>query len=90
MICDILDANIGRLNNRSRRELISYVKDRPGHDRRYAINSSKLKRSLGWSPEESFESGLRKTIAWYLDNRAWVDRVKTGEYQSWIQEHYGA
>jgi dTDP-glucose 4,6-dehydratase len=90
MICDILDANIGRLNNRSRRELISYVKDRPGHDRRYAIDSSKLKRSLGWSPEESFESGLRKTIAWYLDNRAWVDRVKTGEYQSWIQEHYGA
>jgi dTDP-glucose 4,6-dehydratase len=90
MICDILDANIGRLNNRSRRELISYVKDRPGHDRRYAINSSKLKRSLGWSPEESFESGLRKTIAWYLDNRAWVDRVKTGAYQSWIHEHYGA
>jgi dTDP-glucose 4,6-dehydratase len=90
MICDILDANIGRLNNRSRRELISYVKDRPGHDRRYAIDSSKLKRSLGWSPEESFESGLRKTIAWYLDNRAWVDRVKTGAYQSWIHEHYGA
>ncbi len=90
MICDILDENIGRLNNRSRRELISYVKDRPGHDRRYAIDSSKLKRSLGWSPEESFESGLHQTIAWYLDNRAWVDRVRTGEYQSWIQEHYGA
>jgi len=90
MICDILDANIGRLNNRSRRELISYVKDRPGHDRRYAIDSSKLKKALGWSPEESFESGLHKTIAWYLDNRAWVDRVRTGEYQSWIQEHYGA
>jgi len=90
MICDILDANIGRLNNRSRRELISYVKDRPGHDRRYAIDSSKLKRSLGWSPEESFEAGLRQTIAWYLDNRAWVDRVRSGEYQSWMREHYGA
>jgi dTDP-glucose 4,6-dehydratase len=89
MICDILDENIGRLNNRSRRELISYVKDRPGHDRRYAIDSSKLKRALGWSPEESFESGLRQTIAWYLDNRAWVEHVRSGAYQSWIREHYG-
>lgn len=89
MVCDILDKIQDGEDNRSRRELITFVKDRPGHDRRYAIDFAKLKRELGWVPEESFETGIRITIQWYLDNREWVNRVKTGEYQSWIKEHYG-
>ncbi len=86
MICDILDDI--KKDGQSRRKLITFVKDRPGHDRRYAIDFSKLENQLGWSPKESFESGITKTINWYLDNREWVNRVRTGEYQSWIKEHY--
>ncbi len=86
MICDILDEI--KNDGVPRKSLITFVKDRPGHDRRYAIDFSKLKKELGWSPEESFESGIRKTIDWYLDNNEWVNRVRTGEYQSWIREHY--
>jgi len=89
MICDILDELHTGAENRSCRELITFVKDRPGHDRRYAIDSTKLRQALDWRPKESFESGLRKTIEWYLEHQAWVDRVKSGEYQSWIKEHYG-
>jgi dTDP-glucose 4,6-dehydratase len=88
MICDILDGLQKRKDNKSRRELITFVKDRPGHDRRYAIDSTKLKRELGWIPEESLETGIHKTIKWYLDNQEWVGRVKSGEYRSWIKEHY--
>lgn len=88
MICDILD-EIQKDNDKgSRRELITFVKDRPGHDRRYAIDFAKLKKDMGWTPEESFESGIRKTIDWYLNNQEWVNRVKSGEYQSWIKKHY--
>ena len=89
MVCDILGEIQDGDDNRLRRELITFVKDRPGHDRRYAIDFAKLKRELGWVPEESFETGIRITIQWYLDNREWINRVKTGEYQSWIKEHYG-
>ena len=89
MICDILDTHLGRLPNRHRRELITFVDDRPGHDRRYAIASNKLQDELGWSTKESFESGLRRTIAWYLENQEWVNRVKSGEYQTWVKQHYG-
>ncbi len=89
MICDILDVLQTQPGSRSCRELITFVKDRPGHDRRYAIDSTKLRQALDWRPEESFESGLRKTIEWYLEHQAWVDRVKRGDYQSWIKEHYG-
>jgi dTDP-glucose 4,6-dehydratase len=89
MICDILDELHTGAENRPCRELITFVKDRPGHDRRYAIDSTKLRQALDWRPEESFESGLRKTIEWYLEHQAWVDRVKSGEYQSWIKAHYG-
>jgi dTDP-glucose 4,6-dehydratase len=74
---------------KSRRELITYVKDRPGHDRRYAIDFSKLQETLNWSPQESFASGIRKTIQWYLNNSAWIENIRSGEYQSWIEEHYG-
>jgi dTDP-glucose 4,6-dehydratase len=89
-ICDLVDELCPPLAGRaSRRELITFVKDRPGHDRRYAIDCTKLERALGWRPEESFETGLRKTIQWYLDHPAWVQRVRSGEYQRWIRQHYG-
>jgi len=88
MICDILDET-NRLNdNRSRRDLIQFVKDRPGHDRRYAIDFTKLNQELNWRPEASFETGIRETIKWYMDNRRWVERVISGEYQTWIKTHY--
>jgi dTDP-glucose 4,6-dehydratase len=89
-ICDLLDEMCGPLPGRkSRRELITYVKDRPGHDRRYAIDCTKIERTLGWKPEESFETGMRKTVRWYLDNQPWCDGVRSGEYQKWIKTHYG-
>ena len=89
MICDILDEIHKLKDNRARRELITFVRDRPGHDRRYAIDCTKITGELGWSPEKSLESGIHKTIQWYLDNLEWVERVRSGEYQSWIKEHYG-
>jgi len=72
------------------KDLITYVKDRPGHDVRYAIDASKIEKELGWKPEETFESGLRKTVEWYLSHTAWVNRVKSGEYQSWLDKQYQA
>ena len=89
MICEILDEYNKLSGNQSRNELVTFVTDRPGHDRRYAIDFGKLKTTLGWSPEESFESGIKKTIQWYLENTNWVNRVKSGEYMSWVKEHYG-
>ncbi len=77
-----------QVNPALRRDLITFVKDRPGHDLRYAIDCSKIENDLGWHPEESFETGLRKTIQWYIDHPGWVSRVKSGEYQSWIERHY--
>jgi dTDP-glucose 4,6-dehydratase len=68
--------------------LVTFVKDRPGHDRRYAIDASKLRRELGWRPQESFESGMRKTVRWYLDNDAWLAGVTSGEYHKWISLNY--
>ena len=88
-ICDILDETAADTDIGPRRELITFVTDRPGHDRRYAIDATKLKQELGWVPAESFETGIRKTIAWYLDNMKWVQRVQSGEYQTWIKQHYG-
>ena len=69
--------------------LITFVKDRPGHDRRYAIDSSKIETDLAWSPKENFKTGIRKTIQWYLENPEWVESVKTGEYRKWIKRQYG-
>ncbi len=89
MICDILDEITGTGKNGPRRNLITFVKDRPGHDRRYAIDFTKIRNQLNWSPEESFESGIRKTISWYLENVEWVRRVRNNEYRSWISEQYG-
>ena len=89
MVCDLVDELAASPVDNPRRELIEFVKDRPGHDRRYAIDFSKLKGELGWSPKESLESGMRKTVIWYLKNQEWVDRVRSGEYRSWIREQYG-
>jgi dTDP-glucose 4,6-dehydratase len=86
LICDMLDTYQG--GKPSKRDLITFVKDRPGHDFRYAIDSTRLEQELGWAPEESLESGLQKTIRWYRDNREWVERVRSGEYRSWIKAHY--
>ena len=69
---------------------ITYVTDRPGHDRRYAIDFSKLHNELGWRPTESFATGLEKTVRWYLDNNAWVTDVQSGEYKTWVEKNYGA
>jgi dTDP-glucose 4,6-dehydratase len=87
-ICDLLDelapdGQIGR-----RRSLITFIEDRPGHDRRYAINADKLIHNLGWRPRESFDSGIRKTLLWYLAHTDWVDRVRSGAYQQWISLNY--
>jgi len=69
---------------------VAFVKDRLGHDRRYAIDATKIRRELGWTPAESFGSGLRRTVQWYLDNGAWLDAVTSGEYQQWISLNYAA
>jgi len=88
-ICDALDQIVGPMTgNMPRKSLITFVKDRPGHDRRYAIDATKLKKELGWIPETSIETGIRATINWYLDNAGWVERVKSGAYRSWIQQQY--
>jgi dTDP-glucose 4,6-dehydratase len=89
MICDILDEIHSPSTGQSRRNLITFVKDRPGHDRRYAIDFTKLKNALNWIPKESFATGLRKTISWYLENRKWIDRIRSGEYREWMNEQYG-
>jgi dTDP-glucose 4,6-dehydratase len=73
----------------SYRRLITFVTDRPGHDRRYAIDARKIERELGWRPAESFESGIRKTVQWYLQNEGWVRRVQSGAYRDWVAQHYG-
>jgi dTDP-glucose 4,6-dehydratase len=88
-ICDSLDQIRPDSGGRPRRELIDFVKDRPGHDRRYAMDCTKIETELGWTPEETFKTGIDKTICWYLDNMEWVDRVKGGEYRQWIKQHYG-
>jgi len=87
MVCDIMDEVYPPAKG-PRAELITFVKDRPGHDLRYAIDFSKLESDLGWTPKESFDSGIRKTIEWYVENKDWVKRVKSGEYSAWIKQHY--
>jgi dTDP-glucose 4,6-dehydratase len=88
-LCDLLDELLPESIHRPHRNLITYVKDRPGHDRRYAIDAGKIERELGWIPDETFASGLRKTVQWYLDNRDWVSRVRSGDYRDWIEKNYG-
>ena len=88
MICHILDNMEPLADAGSRKELISFVKDRPGHDLRYAIDFSKITRELGWEPAETFESGLTKTIEWYIENEEWTRRVQSGAYREWIDRQY--
>jgi dTDP-glucose 4,6-dehydratase len=87
-VCDILDELQPRPDGTSYRAQITFVKDRPGHDRRYAIDATKLERELGWKPDETFDSGIRKTIQWYLDNQNWVHNVTSGTYRDWINKQY--
>jgi len=88
-ICDLVD-EVSPREEGSRRQLITFVKDRPGHDRRYAMDAAKIERELGWKPQETLESGLRKTVRWYLENDDWVADVTSGSYRQWIATHYSA
>lgn len=91
ILCDILDElhPLGAFNGiSSYRDLITYVKDRPGHDRRYAIDAAKIENELNWRPAETFETGIRKTVEWYLNNADWVEQVISGEYRQWVKRQY--
>ncbi len=89
VLCDLLDSLRPKAAG-SYRDQITFVADRPGHDQRYAIDARKIERELGWRPAETFESGLRKTVVWYLENQAWVQDVISGEYLNWVATQYGA
>lgn len=89
-ICNLLDELRPRADGKSYREQITYVTDRPGHDRRYAIDATKIERELGWRPAETFETGIRKTVQWYLDHAQWVANVQSGAYREWVERQYGA
>jgi dTDP-glucose 4,6-dehydratase len=89
-LCAMLDAIHPRADGQSYASQITFVTDRPGHDRRYAIDARKLERELGWTPRETFESGIRKTVEWYLANQAWVRNVQSGQYREWVSKQYGA
>ena len=89
-LCTILDELSPRVDGKPYEEQITYVKDRPGHDRRYAIDASKIERELGWRPAETFDTGIRKTVRWYLDNQAWVSNVTSGAYRQWLDKNYEA
>ncbi|WP_230348015.1 dTDP-glucose 4,6-dehydratase [Methylobacillus methanolivorans] len=88
ILCDILNELQPRTDGKRYEEQITFVTDRPGHDRRYAIDASKLERELGWKPAETFETGIRKTVEWYLQNQAWVSNVTSGEYRNWVSKQY--
>lgn len=87
-LCTLLDEMRPRADGRSYLEQKTFVADRPGHDRRYAIDAAKIQRDLGWQPQESFATGMRKTVAWYLANNAWIEHVISGEYRTWMQQNY--
>ena len=88
-VCSLLDELKPRASGRYR-DLVTHVKDRPGHDRRYAIDSAKIQRELGWRPAESFATGLKKTVQWYLANADWVTKVTSGAYADWVKKNYAA
>jgi len=87
-VCALLDELRPRADGKPYKDQITYVTDRPGHDRRYAIDAHKLERELGWKPAETFDSGIRKTVQWYLDNPDWVTHVQSGAYREWVQKQY--
>ncbi|MBU0545424.1 MAG: dTDP-glucose 4,6-dehydratase [Proteobacteria bacterium] len=88
MVCDLVDEMLPGSKGKPRRDLVAFVKDRPGHDLRYAMDFGKLKRETGWAPAETFETGIEKTIKWYLENGMWVKRVRSGEYMNWMKQQY--
>ena len=88
-VCALLDDLRPKADGSSYKDQITYVPDRPGHDRRYAIDARKIERELGWKPAETFETGIRKTVLWYLDNPEWVANVQSGYYRQWVSQHYG-
>lgn len=88
MLCDILDKIKPLKNGLSYSNQITFVKDRPGHDRRYAINATKLKKNLKWKPSETFETGIKKTVEWYLENPEWIKQALNDDYKNWVQKHY--
>ena len=87
-LCDLLDELQPRDDGKSYKNQITFVKDRPGHDRRYAIDATKISNELGWKPEETFETGISKTVQWYLENQDWVANVQSGEYKMWLNKNY--
>ena len=87
-ICDLLDGLRPREDGLSYRSQMTTVADRPGHDRRYAIDAGKIERDLGWRPAETFETGIRKTVRWYLENRQWIENVQSGAYRDWVEKNY--
>ncbi|MDP2760712.1 MAG: dTDP-glucose 4,6-dehydratase [Sideroxyarcus sp.] len=87
-VCSLLDELRPRMDGKPYREQIAFVTDRPGHDRRYAIDARKIERELGWKPAETFETGIRKTVQWYLDNHGWVSNVQSGSYRQWVEKNY--
>ena len=89
-LCEILDELSPRVDGKSYKTQITFVTDRPGHDRRYAIDATRLERELGWKPAETFETGIRKTVRWYLDNQEWAGNVTSGAYREWVGKQYGA
>jgi len=88
LLCQQLDEKLGKASGTSE-QLITYIRDRPGHDRRYAIDANKIHRELGWSPSVTFEEGLSKTIDWYLANEDWLQHVTSGSYQQYYADQYG-
>ncbi len=88
-VCALLDEFRPRADGQPYRKQISYVTDRPGHDRRYAIDARKVERELGWKPAETFDTGIRKTVQWYLENQDWVRHVQSGAYRDWVEKNYG-
>jgi dTDP-glucose 4,6-dehydratase len=87
-VCALLDELRPRADGQPYQQQIAYVTDRPGHDRRYAIDATKLATELGWKPAETFETGIRKTVQWYLDNQTWVNNVLSGDYRQWMETNY--
>ena len=87
-VCALLDELRPRVDGQPYQQKIAYVTDRPGHDRRYAIDATKLATELGWKPAETFETGIRKTVQWYLDNQTWVNNVLSGDYRQWMETNY--
>ena len=88
VLCNMLDERLNRSGKDSSVNLIRYVTDRPGHDRRYAIDAAKIKKEIGWEPEHEFNDAIEKTVDWYMNNMKWVESVRSGEYLNWIQDNY--